>query len=222
MIGLNNIAEKVQGTIRESSCLCEKGEIIHQPEFERILNSFPVWVLVYDARKIQACFINHEMANAVGSPPGFIEQENEYHTVHHCDAASAMNRFKAFDHFNSGEVKPLHSIGTLFLKNESAGSYNDVAAPIAIDQDGKTTYYAHFYSELNSLTLVNAYGLCDPGHLSPRQREVFAQLLKGISLHKIADKLGISIKTLEKHTHAIYSLSGVPNQRALMEACSRF
>jgi DNA-binding NarL/FixJ family response regulator len=54
-----------------------------------------------------------------------------------------------------------------------------------------------------------------PGALSPREREVVAALVDGLSNDEIAGRLGISAKTVESHLHRIFERHGVASRTEL-------
>jgi DNA-binding NarL/FixJ family response regulator len=52
--------------------------------------------------------------------------------------------------------------------------------------------------------------------LTPRQREVLREIIKGRSHAEIASSLGISETTVKHHAHAIYAAAGVDRRRELL------
>jgi two-component system nitrate/nitrite response regulator NarL len=57
--------------------------------------------------------------------------------------------------------------------------------------------------------------------LTPRQKEVMVQLLKGCTNPMIGEELGISAETVKLHVSAILAAYGVANRVQLLLACSR-
>jgi DNA-binding NarL/FixJ family response regulator len=60
-----------------------------------------------------------------------------------------------------------------------------------------------------------------PPSLTPRQKEVMVQLLKGCTNPMIGEELGISAETVKLHVSAILAAYGVANRVQLLLACSR-
>jgi DNA-binding NarL/FixJ family response regulator len=63
-------------------------------------------------------------------------------------------------------------------------------------------------------------GASQPGesHLTARQRDVLARLLKGRTVRQIAKDLGISEATAKHHAHAVYAAFGVSSRADLIVA----
>ncbi len=58
-----------------------------------------------------------------------------------------------------------------------------------------------------------------PSRLTPRQREVCRLIAEGSTNPEIAELLGISIKTVEKHRDASYKKAGCRNSADLTRYC---
>lgn len=54
--------------------------------------------------------------------------------------------------------------------------------------------------------------------LSPREREILTLVAQGLVAKQVAQRLEISIKTVEHHKHRIYCKLGVPNQAAAIRS----
>jgi DNA-binding CsgD family transcriptional regulator len=52
-------------------------------------------------------------------------------------------------------------------------------------------------------------------HMSPRVREVFELMIRGLSINDIADRLGIADNTVKVHIHTIYMTTGTKNRKEL-------
>jgi DNA-binding CsgD family transcriptional regulator len=57
---------------------------------------------------------------------------------------------------------------------------------------------------------------CRQFEISPREREVIAEICNGLSNQQIAEKLFISLQTVKDHTHRIYSKVEVPSRSQLI------
>ncbi|MDP0491178.1 MAG: LuxR C-terminal-related transcriptional regulator [Verrucomicrobiota bacterium JB023] len=222
MRGLEVIASKIAERLVEEGRIDSEGHLIEDEATAAILNDYPVWVLSYHATSLRAFFICQTMAEKLDVPANFIAQENEYLTVHHCDAATSLHRFKAYEYFHAGNQRPLINFATIFLPDGQTVNCHDVAAPLSLTPEGKVLSYTHLYAPLDSLTLAHAYSFCDPGELTARQREVFTELLKGKRPRTIAENLRISEKTLEKHLRAVLQHTGHTHPSALVATASSF
>ncbi|MBK1832823.1 helix-turn-helix transcriptional regulator [Roseibacillus ishigakijimensis] len=220
MPGSVAIAKKIALRLQQENCVDEDYQLRKCAQVSEIIESYPLWVLVYRCDPLSALYISEKMAAAMAVPGGFIAQENEYHTVYHCDMSTAHFRFRAFEHFFRGATEPMEHTASLNLPDDSWITVSDLAHALITDRDGRATTYAHFYAPTAQPTLAQAYAFCDPDFLTPRQKEVFTLLLKGLPMATIAEQLQISIKTLEKHLTAIYDLTGQPNQLALIKKCT--
>ncbi|HEU5151613.1 MAG TPA: helix-turn-helix transcriptional regulator, partial [Iamia sp.] len=56
--------------------------------------------------------------------------------------------------------------------------------------------------------------------LGPRQREVVLLAAKGLSNQEVAERLGISTRTVENHLHRAYAELGVDGRRGLSDLVS--
>jgi len=77
--------------------------------------------------------------------------------------------------------------------------------------------YVHLICDMQVLTVAHAHSAFDVNELSPRQTETLRLLLTGMTPQQIAQELGISPRTLEKHSKAAFDAAGVPNQRSLIQ-----
>jgi DNA-binding CsgD family transcriptional regulator len=57
---------------------------------------------------------------------------------------------------------------------------------------------------------------CRQYEISPREREVIAEVCNGLSNQQIAEKLFISLQTVKDHTHRIYNKVDVPSRAQLI------
>jgi DNA-binding NarL/FixJ family response regulator len=53
-----------------------------------------------------------------------------------------------------------------------------------------------------------------PASLSEREREILSLVAQGLVAKQVANRLEISVKTVEHHKHRIFRKLGVPNQAA--------
>ncbi|MEM9080384.1 MAG: helix-turn-helix transcriptional regulator [Verrucomicrobiota bacterium] len=220
MKALANIASLIVNRLQENDCFDPTtGDFQDLETAQEILNLHPVWLICYNASLLRAVFINDNMAQSLGSEPGFIKPENEYHTIHYCEAGTSLYRLQVLDHFNRGETSSKQNIASIIDPQEESSLHHDFATPLSFHESGRTCIYAHIYSPMQTLTLANAYAFCNPDFLTHRQREVFSLLLEGLPKATIASKLEITTRTLEKHISAILELTGHSHPKALIKTC---
>lgn len=58
--------------------------------------------------------------------------------------------------------------------------------------------------------------------LTPRERQVFECILDGLSNKEIADKIGISVRTVKFHVSNLYVKFNVPGRIKLVAKCVTF
>lgn len=220
MKGLKKIAQQIASRLRAESCVTDDHRLKQDARTLAILDQYPAWILAYEVEPLRAVFISSSMARLLEVPPGFVQTEDEYKTVHHCDMTTAYNRFQSYEYFHEGGTGAREHVGTIMLPDETPVFVDDLAIPLILDEHGKTSCYAHVLAERGCPSLVNAYAFCDPGNLTPKQKEVFRLLLMNWKNPQITKHLGISPKTLEKHITAILALTGQPHIIALLEKCS--
>jgi DNA-binding NarL/FixJ family response regulator len=56
--------------------------------------------------------------------------------------------------------------------------------------------------------------MANPAGLTPRQLDVLEMLGEGLTNAEIADRLYVSVRTVEHHVEAVLTKLGVPNRRA--------
>lgn len=220
MKGLEIIAEKVTRRLREENCVATDHRLKLGGATEAILETYPVWLMVYSMDSPRALYINKKMAEFIGVPAGFIKTEDEYRTVHNCDITTAHNRFLAFEYYMNGGKGARKHVGIILSPEDCPVIVNDLACPIVVDNEGRAVVYAHFYKQQNGPSIVNAYALGDLDRLTPRQRQVMECLLQDLPPPRIVERLRITQKTLDKHVAAILTITGQPHVRALWEKCA--
>ena len=219
MLGLRAIAQKMSLQFKEGNYLSPDLELKRAEQTAAFFESFPVWMLVYRSEPLSAVYISKEMAASMNRSGGFIDSGDEFHSVHNCDLATAAFRLDTFLQFKAGNTDAREHFGTLLLANEVGLMVNSLGFVLSQDEEGQVTYFVHLYSPQNQACIANAYAFCDPDLLTKRQKEVFHLLLENHTPAKIATELNISMKTLEKHLTAIYSLTKEPNQLSLIAKC---
>ena len=60
-----------------------------------------------------------------------------------------------------------------------------------------------------------------PDHLTAREREVLLLVAQRYSNAEIAEKLVLSVRTVERHVSNIYNKTGVTNRRDALEYCRK-
>jgi DNA-binding CsgD family transcriptional regulator len=81
--------------------------------------------------------------------------------------------------------------------------------------------YLRYQSDLSAFiekpaTHLSLEQFCHQFEISPREREVIAQICNGLSNQQIAEKLFISLQTVKDHTHRIYNKVDVPSRSQLI------
>jgi len=82
--------------------------------------------------------------------------------------------------------------------------------------------YLNYSGELNKLvpenkTISSLEEFCKTFEVSPREKEIIAEIFNGLSNQQIADKLFISLQTVKDHTHRIYGKVDVNSRVQLIK-----
>jgi DNA-binding NarL/FixJ family response regulator len=84
----------------------------------------------------------------------------------------------------------------------------------------------NFLSPAISGKVIEAYvqsaaGARQPSRITPRQRQVLRLVVEGKTSREIADRLGLSVRTVEAHRGELMARLGVSDAMGLMEAAQR-
>jgi ATP/maltotriose-dependent transcriptional regulator MalT len=88
--------------------------------------------------------------------------------------------------------------------------------------NGFIPVYLNYSGELKRLvpeikTTVSLEEFCKKFEVSPREKEIIAEICNGLSNQQIADKLFISLQTVKDHTHRIYGKIDVNSRVQLIK-----
>ena len=88
--------------------------------------------------------------------------------------------------------------------------------------NGFIPVYLNYSGELKRLvpvnkTIVSLEEFCKKFEVSPREKEIIAEICNGLSNQQIADKLFISLQTVKDHTHRIYGKIDVNSRVQLIK-----
>lgn len=222
MTSLENVARKLVTQIVELGCFNDEGEISDKQVLHELLDVPFLHICMLSLMTKTNCYVNSKFGRQVGIPGGWIASENLFAPGLVFDPMSFQRILSELDRFSQQGTQSQTGVLTLVAGDEDEEEQTfctDLAALVARSSDGKNTYYAHFFCEMESMDLVNAYSIFDLSQLTKRQFETLDQLLQGRTYQDIAAKMDITYKTLEKHVHAVYEMTGCQNQAALIAAC---
>ena len=115
-----------------------------------------------------------------------------------------LSMYDDIDHYNTMVDLGVHG----FLLKES--NYHELETAIQIVFDGRP-----YFSQDLLIKLLNTRNDSSAIQLSKREKDVLKLLCKGMSTIEIADKLFLSVSTIEKHRAELLSKTCSPNSTAL-------
>jgi len=111
---------------------------------------------------------------------------------------------------------------TNFLLRNSEGNYEKVTGvtkTIVWSDDGKALYALEASVQTENLGYLNVLTKCESGKLSLKQKECLALIVRGYGNSEIAEEMGLSVKTVEKHVGAILRACNVSSRTQLLSSC---
>jgi|GEM_PF-3532335 len=222
MTSLETTVRKLITALTEEQCFGDDGSPAKKEKIHEILDLPFLHVFLIDLSTHTFCYANKRVAERVNVEAGWLPDELIYTIGLLFDPMSFQRILSELDRFSQGALPSNTGILTLLsLDDPDEQTYcNDLSALVGRSKDGKNTYHAHFFCELEDMDLVNAYASFDLDALTGRQLEALSYLLKGHTYKEIAEIMDISYKTLEKHVHTVYSVTGCQNQAALISTCN--
>ena len=218
---LETTALQLVSRLEKQNCFDSDGFITERDFIHETLNSPHIYVALIDLQSKIHCYLNDRLKERFGVTNNWLDEMDLHLIYMNHSPLSFQHIISEHDRYAGGATNP--QLGFInFVADEARGLEEvyceDITCLVARSSEGKSTYYAHFSCDVNHLDLLAAYAQYDLRDLTPRQRTTLEYLLEGLSAERIAAKMDISLKTLEKHTQVIFQKTGCQNQAALIAA----
>lgn len=215
---LEFLAIRTRQHLDSSSVFSSSGELKDPDTFSQIMDLEVACVIVFEIKESEYCYINSRFAEKISMPAGFVARDDQHRFTHNFDPSTVMHIFSLLEHFRSGHHESKQGIVSIGEKENESVFCESYATPLAFDPQGLCTYAAMFLTPMNEKSLLGVLRLLGEKTLTPRQWETCRLLIAGFGNAEIAEKMGISIKTLEKHILAVFSATGCQNQTTLINS----
>jgi len=220
MKSVNVLLGRLIERVKEADVFDENGEIVDPDSMNALMRDEPMKIIVVAIHEWKWSYMNKPLAECMNYQAGWIQAEDENHLRYCFDPAGFMYFHTVYQHYLQGGNGSINAVVAIQESDENLISLEATSAML-LDKNGeKSNYYIHAFWDEKDAKLMRGLALAGVENLSPRQTEVFRLLVMGVSSDLIAQRLGISGKTLEKHLLVIYRTTQCQNRTVLLKACA--
>jgi len=116
-------------------------------------------------------------------------------------------------------VKALINEGIDGFISKSAGNADEIAEAIRMIMKGMEYFGKDIASIIYEIYTSKMHAAAVTSEFTVREREILSMCTQGLLCKEIAQRLGISIRTVETHKHNIFRKLGINNSTELIQYC---